>query len=146
MRKYWLQLAALGFGLLSAGQLRAADPVPPANTPCLPIMVPSPQGWVLSPSPPAVSLTIVPTDGSFMLAGRGDECAECAKHGSHMAKHHALCSRFYYKYIEPDCGLVGCPWPVGCSNFHLEFLHLFGSCREFFGTGAAAPPSLISPP
>jgi hypothetical protein len=144
MRKYWLQLAALGLGMLSATGLHAADPVPPANVPPLPLMVPSPQGWVLSPSPPPVSLTIVPHDGSFMPGS--DECAECNKHGSHLAKHHGLCSRFYYKYIEPDCGPVGCPWPVGCSNFHLECLHLFGSCREFFGTGAAAPPSLIPPP
>jgi hypothetical protein len=142
MRKHWLQLAALGVVLLTAGRLQAADPVPPANTPCLPVMVPSPQGWVLSPSPPAVSLTIAPHDGSFMLPGR-DECAECA--AKHSSKH-GVCSRFYYRFIEQDCGPVGCPWPVGCSNFHLECLHLFGSCRQFFGTGSAAPPSLISPP
>ena len=37
-----------------------------------------------------------------------------------------------------NCGEDGCPNPLGCSNFHLEFRFIFGSCRSFFGTGTAA--------
>jgi hypothetical protein len=43
---------------------------------------------------------------------------------------HALHSRILDTYCAPD----GCPTPLGCGNCYTDFIFVFGSCRQFFGT------------
>lgn len=46
--------------------------------------------------------------------------------------------RLYAKYQVHICAPDGCPSPLGCGNLYTESKFLFGSCRQFFGTGEAS--------
>jgi hypothetical protein len=37
-----------------------------------------------------------------------------------------------------ECAPDGCPKPIGCGNHWTELKFIFGSCRQFFGTGGAS--------
>jgi hypothetical protein len=39
----------------------------------------------------------------------------------------------------------GCPSPLGCGTAYTEFKFVFGSCRQFFGTGGSAPGTVFTP-
>ena len=39
----------------------------------------------------------------------------------------------------------GCDNPLGCGNLYSEFKFLFGSCKQFFGTGESAPGTVFTP-
>ncbi|WP_020475279.1 hypothetical protein [Zavarzinella formosa] len=39
----------------------------------------------------------------------------------------------------------GTPTPIGCSTFYTEFKFVFGSCRQFFGTGDSTPGTVFTP-
>jgi hypothetical protein len=56
------------------------------------------------------------------------------------SSHFAFGARLKARLLAEDntCGPDGCPKPLGCGNHWTELKWIFGSCREFFGTGGAA--------
>lgn len=39
----------------------------------------------------------------------------------------------------------GCNSPLGCGTLYSEFKFVFGSCRQFFGTGDSIPGTVFTP-
>jgi len=65
-----------------------------------------------------------------------------AKPNAHIgdfSPHHLTFSeRYFEKYKTHICAPDGCPTPLGCGTHYTEHKFVFGSCRQFFGTGDAA--------
>jgi hypothetical protein len=154
------KLIVIAGALLLATSLRAAEFPIVAPAPGLPVVCDSPQGLVVSPGPLPIPRSSIAHNGSYLSPPTSPiafppvalGCTDCernqpgSRHGKHDSYLHQLAGRCYFNWIEPLCGTDGCLSPIGCSNFHIEFVWLFGSCRQFFGTGTAAPPSLLPLP
>lgn len=119
---FWLGvLWTLGMPAVNAG-----EPVPPQPMPPTPIF-PAPKP-AAEPIPLPGQITVAP---STPIIGYGDFASPGSRHDQAKAKHQ---EKINNHRRAPD----GCPTPVGCGNFYTEFKYIFGSCRQFFGTGDAS--------
>src|SRR5262245_17656827 len=172
-REHWSVLTFVWLGILSTSPAAQAGPrdnlpsfVPPPSLVPPPPHVPPPpcpavgQPFTLPPGtaiivpppgePPAASAPAAPPPAQSWRSG----CPDCERPNPGSWRDgkwypgQRICvgvTRLYYNHFEPKCGTDGCLMPLGCSNLHLEYFFIFGSCRQFHGTGTAAPPSFIHP-
>ena len=65
--------------------------------------------------------------------------------GDFSANHLTFSERYYEKYKRHLSAPDGCPNPLGCGTAYTEHKFIFGSCRQFFGTGEAAVGTVLTP-
>ena len=99
---------------LTVGSAQAADPAPlaaPANG-------------------------VVQASKKFQLPPPAcDSCQAAAEQETRKQGYFAKCLG---KIFHPENRKNGSEQPLGCGNFHTDSEFLFGSCRNFFGTGISA--------
>ncbi len=121
---FWLGvLWCLGTPAVHAGDPPVPQPIPPA----MPIPAPAPKP-AAEPIPLPGQITVSPTIP-------GSSCADSASPGG---KHEYAKAKLQEKINNHRRAPEGCPTPVGCGNWYTEFKYVFGSCRQFFGTGDAS--------
>ncbi len=102
-------MIALGLATSSAG---AADPL-------------------LSPS-----ANVVQASKKFQLPPPA--CDSCQASAAEEAKQKGYFARCFGKIFHPENKKNGSEQPLGCANLHTDCEFLFGSCKNFFGTGISA--------
>ena len=110
MRSIYSLLAMACLNGLASSAKAVEPPLLPAPASCGPT---SPQPALVNPA----NSTAAPSSRRPGLVGRFNNLVTRATSPEHRR--------------EPD----GCPTPIGCGNFYTEFKFVFGSCRQYFGTG-----------